>query len=668
MAWVPEEGMRVEKGGKMELPIRKFRGEIVTTVRENLVTIITAETGAGKSTQVPQYLLEEGFTCVVTQPRRLAARTVAARVAEERGCRFGGEVGFRTAHEREDSAETRCLFVTDGLALVRELMGAGRHQVLVLDEVHEWNLNMEVLAAWSKRQIESGADYRVVVMSATLEAEKLAAYFGGAPVIRVPGRTFPVEVRHASADERGGESGLFKDVVALVKAGRNVLVFQPGKGEISALVNGLKSTNANAEILPLHGDLTPAEQTACFRRYGRPKVVVSTNVAQTSVTIEDIDAVVDSGLERRIELVDGVEGLYLKAISQADAAQRKGRAGRTKPGIYIDHCKESERPEFPKAEILRSRLDQTVLRLAEHGIDAEELRFFHQPDLKDIHDAKGALKALGCMDSSGKVTAVGRQVGRLPVSVQFGRMVVAADALGVVDDVITIAAILEQGDITVRPRERYETPAWRKLCPGEESSDVLAQFAVFKAAGSMSKDELFENGIHSKAYQQAKERRRQLENALRGRVREFRSNGNRDSILKAVCSGMVDHLYRREYDSWRNGDGATRELARESVVRGAEWLVGLPFDLQIQTRRGPAVLKLVRMCTKVDPSTLTEIAPQLVEEKTGLSPAYDSAKDVCVSTTQKFFNGMKVGETRAEDTDHAEAASLFAGWLASQMA
>ncbi len=642
------------------LPVTAFRDQIIAAVREHPVTIITAETGAGKSTQVPQFLLNEGYGIVVTQPRRLAARTVAARVAQEYGEKLGETIGFRTALERQDSAQTRCLFCTDGLALVRELMGTVGHDVLILDEVHEWNLNIEVLIAWVKRKIEAGAKFKVVVMSATLEAEKLSEFFGGAPVISVPGRLFPVEVKPQGMSQ-------LADVRDLLLSGRNVLWFQPGKAEITKAIFDLQLLGLDAEILPLHGELDAAEQDRCFRKYGRPKCVVSTNVAQTSVTIDDIDAVVDSGVERRIELVSGVEGLYLKAISLADAAQRKGRAGRTKPGVYIDWCLETERLAFPKPEVLRTRLDQTVLRLAEADIDMEELSFFHQPNISEIHEAKRALKALGCMDSDGHVTRIGHRVAKLPVSVQFGRMVIEAERLGVVDDVITVAAILEQGEITARKVrlggfESDAMPIWRGyFCPNEKESDIMAQLAVYNGAQRLSKDQLFEKGVFVKAFFQAKEKRRRLADALRGKVHTFKSSGERENILRAVCAGMVDHLWRGSFGRYRNGDGKERQLGRESVVSfafDAKWLVGLPFDLEVKTRRGPMTLNLVRMVTKVDPIWLVDVAPQLVEIKTGLRPTFDSLQGVVVSTTEHLFNGQVVREEVVPHPDHPDAVEV----------
>jgi ATP-dependent helicase HrpA len=644
------------------LPIAAFKGEILAAVKNNSVVVITAETGAGKSTQVPQYLLEVGYNIVVTQPRRLAARTVAERVAEEFGEELGRTIGFRTAMERKDSRETRCLFCTDGLALVRELMGAGKHQVLVLDEVHEWNLNIETLVAWVKNYLAQDNNFKVVLMSATLEAEKLSKFFDGAPIISVPGRLFPVE------DKRPTGRSTAEEAVALLQQGHNVLVFESGKREIADTIELVKSSKVAAEIIPLHGELESGEQNKAFRRYSQPKCVVSTNVAQTSVTIDDIDAVVDGGMERRIEVVDGVEGLYLKPISLADSKQRKGRAGRCKAGVYIDMCPAANRPDFPVAEILRSRLDQTVLRLAEAGFDMEKLDFFHQPAKSEILEAKRALKALGCLAENGSVTAIGKQVSRLPLSVQFARMVVEADRLGVVDDVVTIAAILEQGEITARAKSQYEAPAWKHLVAGEDSSDLMAQLAIWEKAEGMSKDEMLKSGIFVKAFFQAKEKRRHLADALRGKVREFRSSGNRENILKAVCAGMVDHLYHGQYGTWRNGDDTERQLARESVVRSGDWIVGLPFDLEIKTRRGTMMLRLVRMATKVDPMWLAEIAPQLAKVEGGLNPTFDLKQDAVVSTQQTFFNGSKIREEVVPTSDHPEAANVFCLWLANQMA
>jgi HrpA-like RNA helicase len=650
------------------LPITSFRTQILETVRDHKVSILVAETGAGKSTQVPQYLFEAGYTSLVTQPRRLAARTVAARVAAEMGESLGGHVGVRTRDDRVVGPDCRILFATDGLALIRELIGVGNHDVLVIDECHEWNLNQESLVAWSRKQLELGQKFKLVLMSATMDAPALSTFFWNAPIIQVPGRCFPVEEKQPS------QRTIAAEAEKLVRAGRNVLVFQPGKAEIVETVAQLQSVGVSAEILPLHGELSPEDQAKCFKHYGRPKVVVSTNVAQTSITIDDIDAVVDSGLERRVEMRSGVEGLYLRAISFADAKQRRGRAGRCKAGIYIDCCPtvEKDRTEFPVAEINRSRLDQTVLRLAEAGIDAEELRFFHQPNIEEIRQAKRSLRLLGCLDASGKVTPKGRRVSTMPISIEMACMVLEADKRGVLDDVLTIASLVEVGGITQAVKDEFGRPTypWKRYCKEEKESDLLAQLQVSKVAEEMcrkgTKDQLRSDGINAKRFFQAKDTRRALVEALHGRVR-FGSTEKREDIIKSIVAGLVDHLYSNKYGTYYNGSPEGRELGRESVVSGADWLVGLPFDLEIQTRRGKKMLLLVHLATMVSPAWLGEVAPQLVEVKTGLRPCFDASKDSVVSTTETYFNGQKVKEEVVADPTHAEATSVFAQWLAGYM-
>ncbi|HSX34009.1 MAG TPA: helicase-related protein [Candidatus Saccharimonadales bacterium] len=647
-----------------QLPIDAYCDRILQALRDHQVVIVRAETGAGKSTRVPRFLVDAGYDPLVTQPRGLAARTVAARVAQEHGTDLGQTFGFQVGKQRVRSNKTRCLFVTDGLALVHKLMGVGsRYNVLVLDEVHEWNLNIEVLVAWAKLQIQQNRRFRLVLMSATMEAEALAEYFDGAAIIDVPGRLFPVE------EQAPVGPTLEHDVATLVKQGRNVLVFQPGKAEILATITRLRDMKLNAEILPLHGELTAEEQDRCFQAYDRPKVVVSTNVAQTSVTIPDIDAVVDGGMERRTELVFGIEGLYLRPISLADAKQRKGRAGRTKPGICIDWCQvpHNERLAFPLAEIHRTRLDQTVLRLALAGFDMEELRFFHQPQIAEIHRAKQSLRLLGCLDDGMRVTPIGHLVAQLPVSVQYARMIVEAQRLGVVDDVITIAAILEQGGINsracpdCREASRKSCTCWRKaLAPNETGSDVLAQLTAYTAAQSLKPKELMPLGIFVKAVKQVKSRCESLIDALKGKVK-FGTTGNREDILKALCAGMVEHVFcMGDYGYQQSASHAPRRLTRDSVAHGADWLVGEPWDLHTTSREGePFVLHLIRMATRVEPEWLIEVAPQLSQTITGLEPRYYPNFDAVFSTTEVWFNGHLVDRSDVLDPDHPHAAQLL---------
>jgi hypothetical protein len=674
------------------LPIYQFKQQIIDTVKSHQVTIIVAETGAGKSTQVPQYLIEQGASMLVTQPRRLATRTVAERIAFEFGEEIGNTIGYRTALERADSYMTRCLFCTDGLAQVRMLMDEKRnggsrfkYDLLVLDETHEWNLNMEVLVAWAKLKLQTNAHFKLVLMSATIESDKLSAFFNDAPIINVPGRQFPVEEQPAKKD-------LLGDTLELLRAGRNVLVFQPGKREIEELIEDLKDSKINAEVLPLHGEMTAEDQSLIFKHYGRPKCVVSTNVAQTSVTIDDIDAVVDSGMERRIELSRGVQGLYLRPIALSDSAQRKGRAGRTRPGIYIDHCDMDQfesgkyddncqpimipRPEFPIAEIQRMRLDQVVLRLALAGFDAEALEFFHQPDKKEIHEARRALKALGCMDSDGNVTEIGRKIAGMPISVKYGRMLLEAEKQGVVPEVLTAAALLESGGITMNK----EAHLWQRLCLDEENSDVMAQLTVYKAAQSMKPEEMKKNGINAKSFFRTRQMRKHLEEALKDivEIKEEMPTSPAQAIESAICAGMVDHLYQ-ELSGFQCSNGQeTRELSKDSVLRRRHtggrspfgpsmWVVGLPWDLHLKSRFGGSyTLFLIRMAIRVDAYWLTQFAPHLVQEKI-VGSSYNPFNGKTKRTVVQVFNGQAIQTWETQETDPDRLRVAFATHLVHEL-
>ena len=648
------------------LPISEFRDQIVRAVADNQVVIITAETGAGKSTQVPQFLLEEGYTVVATQPRRMAARTVAERVAEEVGTSLGETVGFRTAFEKCDSPQTKVLFCTDGLQLVRELTGSGsKHQVLIIDEVHEWNRNIETLVAWSKLQIAKSATFKVVLMSATVEAEKLAAFFGEVGVISVPGRLYPVTNFPAQGD--AAEMAIY-----FAAKGRNVLVFAPGKADIAEIIEKIKEKQNRVEVISLHGGLSSAEQRQAFTHYDHPKIVVSTNVAQTSVTIDDIDAVVDTGTEKRTEILNGIEGLHLGEISQADCQQRKGRAGRTKPGVYC-LCSEipfEKRVSFPIPEILRSRLDQLVLRLAQIGFDATELEFFHQPNRETLLEAKEALKRLGALDDSGNITKLGLAMSRLPVDVHFAKMIVEAQERDVIEEVLTVVACLQAGGVRGQGKKEngmQMPPKW-KLLTKEHDSDLLAELDCFIAAYDMNNQEMREHDIIVKRFYQAKEIRDRLARDLCIDYRPI-ANHERQEVLKASVAGMVDHLYRHSWGrEYIGSEDQSRQLDRNSVVFVADWVTALPFDLGIETttrlgEKVPMTLHLLNAVSRVDPDWLIEIAPQLVSRET-IGYRYDRVKQEVVFETVVAFNGVQLKVTTSPALPCDEATQALARAMA----
>lgn len=644
------------------LPIYEFKEQILDSVVTYPVTIITAETGAGKSTQVPQMFYEAGYRTVITEPRRLAACSLAERVAEEMQVEIGTTVGYITGFERSVSKDTKILYCTDGLQLIREITQTSRADVLVIDEVHEWNINIETLIAWTKHQLALGWNVRVVVMSATMESDKLKEFYGNANVISVPGRLFPVKEYHE----------YYRDpsIIAaeLARKGRNVLVFVSGKKEIKDATELLERSGGNFVVLPLHGELDSKEQRKAFQLYSRPKIVIATNVAQTSVTIPDIDAVVDTGLENRIMLNDGIEGLFTLPISKADVKQRAGRAGRVKPGEYwyIGERAIEDLPDFPVAEIERSRLDQTVLRLAVVGIDATQFDFFHQPNKEEFTNAKKTLYALGAIDHNEEVTRIGKLMSSLPVSVQCARMLAEAYNLHVLNDVITIAAILEVGSI--RAKEDY---LWRPIIKDENRSDLLAELKLFKHAMNYDRSkDLSDIGVFKKSYFKALELRRKLIEVLRYHFARIESTGNEDNIIKACVAGLVEHLYCKEIDMgvksiWSNSnDPHSRTQDMKSVVVGETWVVGMPLDLEIKNKFGMSrTLHLLTNISKVDLGWLEEVAPQLFEMNKGLNPRFDPNEDCCVTDTDHVFNKSVIKSEVVRNPDHPEAISVFRSWM-----
>lgn len=633
------------------LPIFPYKQEIQWTVMNNDVVIITADTGSGKSTQVCQYMSEVGYDVVITEPRRLSARSLAERVAEEMNAILGGFVGFRTGFERNDSEETHVLFCTDGLQLVRTLTDkSDRPKILIIDEVHEWNLNIETLVAWAKKRIEEGWNTKVVIMSATLEKKELQNYFGGnTPIINVPGRLFPVTFKHAAEDE------FISTIKSFVSEGHNVLAFVPGKREIEESMEELEGIGSI--VLPLHGELNPEEQRRCFITYDVPKVVLATNVAQTSVTVPDIDVVVDTGLEKRTEVIDGVQGLFLNHISQSDCVQRMGRAGRTHAGVYIlcSDEKFEERTKFSTPEIQRSLLDQVVLRLVAVGIDATTIQFFHQPDKSAITRAKEALTNLGAIKDD-LITEVGRKMANMPISAKYARMIIEAEKLGVVDDVLTIAAILEVGTLLNRKTSYSKYTS-------ELNSDMLAELDVWNKLATIGRIDFKEAGINGRAYFRIKELREKLFQTLDGKI-QFGSSSNRELIKKACIAGMVDHLYRKTWSSYINGDHISRQLDKRSCLKYSqpEWLVGEPYTIQCKSNGDEMhTLNLVCMATKVEIEWLQEIAAQLFSTKDS-NVYYDSIKDCCIVERRVYFKDTLVESKTVWVQSHPDYVRLKQEW------
>lgn len=640
----------LEEGG--ELPVSAYREQILESVIDNQATIISAETGAGKSTQVPQMIADElDSRVVVTQPRRVAARELAHRVAEERGEEPGESVGYTMSGERQASDQSQIVYSTDGLEALKQLtQEQDRSSVLVLDEVHEWNHNIETLVAWTKQAMQNDPEFRVVVMSATFDAESLARYFGSdsAATFEVPGRTHPVEKHNISCEHKPMEDTVQETILASAADGSTILNFQPGKREIEETVERLQKQGLDAthDIVPLHGQQDRSEQSKAFSKNGRPKIIVSTNVAQTSVTVPGVDVVVDTGLERRTEVNDGVEGLYLRPISQADCQQRAGRAGREKPGSYILIGEPLEnRPDEPLPEIRRTRIESALLRLASTGIDARETPLYHQPTEAELEHAYTTLHAIGALDNEGDVTRIGQEIDRLPIEASAGRSLIEAREYGVESEVAAILAIWETGSIT----DRHNTD-WQTLVAGS-SSDAAASLKLLQASRDKTAAELRSMGLHAKQARRALQHVRTIEKAL-GKHSGDWTEANitpelETAITRSLLAGRPDKLYINRGGSLYNANStdSVREFERDSIAqRTSQVYLGEPFDLQIKTKRGMQTLRLLTNNVPVALEDLRATHPDLLQEETATT-TYDPQTD-----TTHIQTGIYLHETFLENT------------------
>ena len=471
-----------------DLPVSQRRQEILEAIRDNQVVVIAGATGSGKTTQIPKMCLELGRTSIAhTQPRRIAARAVAERIAEELKVELGGLVGYQVRFTDKASADTKVKVMTDGILLnaMQRHRNLEPYDTIIIDEAHERSLNIDFLLGYLKQLLPKRPDFKVIVTSATIDPESFSKHFNDAPIIEVSGRTFPIEVRYRTTardadddsdpDEQTTASDYLDGIVNALdelkdEPDGDTLVFLSGESEIrdaQEAIEGRVTSGAlgkGVEVLPLYGRLSSAEQHRVFETSKmaglRRRIILATNVAETSLTIPNIKYVIDAGTARisRYSPRAKVQRLPIEAISKASANQRAGRAGRTSPGVVIRLYSEEDfesRPEFTDPEILRTNLASVILQAAQLGLgDIAAFPFLQAPDARGIKDGLGLLGELGAVkDPKGKtveLTKVGRDLARLPIEPRFGRMLLESKKAGLVREVMVIVAGLTIQD----PRER----------------------------------------------------------------------------------------------------------------------------------------------------------------------------------------------------------------------
>ena len=498
-----------------QLPVSQKKDTIAEAIRDHQVVIVAGETGSGKTTQIPKICLElgRGVRGMIghTQPRRIAARTVAERVADELGTPLGEAVGWKVRFTDQVNPDATFIkLMTDGILLAeiqtdRELRA---YDTIIIDEAHERSLNIDFLLGYLAQLLPKRPDLKVVITSATIDPERFSRHFGDAPIIEVSGRTYPVEVRYRPLLEEDSEDADRDQITAITDAVEelmaegpgDILVFLSGEREIRDTADALtKKRYRSTEVLPLYARLSHAEQHRVFQQHSGRRIVLATNVAETSLTVPGIKYVIDPGFARisRYSHRTKVQRLPIEPVSQASANQRKGRCGRTSDGICIRLYSEDDflsRPEFTDAEILRTNLASVILQMTAAGLgDIEKFPFIDPPDHRNIRDGVQLLQELGALDATQKdprkrLTQTGRKLAQLPVDPRLARMVLEADRNGCVREVMVIAAALSIQDPRERPADKQTQADQQHARFRDETSDFLAYLNLWRYVREQQKE------------------------------------------------------------------------------------------------------------------------------------------------------------------------------------
>ncbi len=657
------------------LPIDPLLPRLVTELGRARALVLEAPPGAGKTTRVPAALLDAGLEgeILVAEPRRLAARLAARFVAAERGEKPGDSVGYTVRFEDVSSRRTRIRYVTEGV-LVRRLLDDPSLEgvaAVVLDEFHERHLATDLsLALLARLQSDTRADLKLVVMSATLEADPVARYLGDCPLLRSEGKLFPVEIEHLPRpDDRPLErqvASAVKRVLAEEPSG-DVLVFLPGAAEIRRAGDALASV-AEAEgllVLPLHGDLPIEAQARAVEPASQRKVILSTNVAESSVTIDGVTAVIDSGLARRAAHSPwtGLPRLELAKVSRASAAQRAGRAGRTRAGRVLrlytkgDH---DARPEHDAPELQRLDLSDSLLVLHGAGIsDPAALAWLDAPPAASLDAAELLLRRLGALDTEGNITGAGRRMLAFPLHPRLSRVVVEAEQRGVAEEGALVAALLGERDIRARARTQFGGRAYDAAREASGPSDVLELAERFEEArgARFDRQSLGRMELDPRAVGAVERARKQIARIVRDRgERPDGLEGVEEALSIAVLAGFVDRVARRRKRGRSDlilSNGRTAELSPSSVVHDALLMVAV--DVEEQTGRGRR--NVVRLASAIEPEWLLDLHPDLLEMGDELEWNADAGRVDRVSRIN--CGSVVLDESRAPAPPSPEASELL---------
>ncbi len=682
-----------------ELPITERRDELLATIAAHQVVIVAGETGSGKSTQLPKLCLElgRGVDGLVghTQPRRVAARTIAERVAHELGTDLGQAVGYTVRFTDRVGAGTYIKVMTDGILLaeIQRDRLLRRYDTLIIDEAHERSLNVDFLLGYLHQLLPRRPDLKLIITSATIDTARFSAHFGDAPVVEVSGRTHPVEVRYRPYgglvpaeegddvidDDRDQVQAVVDAVDELVREGPgDVLVFLSGEREIRDTAEALgEAGRPGIEVLPLYARLSAAEQHRVFASHRGRRVVLATNVAETSITVPGVRYVVDAGTARisRYSHRLKVQRLPIEEVSRASADQRAGRCGRVGPGICIRLYSEDDfaaRPAFTDPEILRTNLASVILQMANLGLgDVDRFPFLDPPDPRSVRDGVVLLEELGALEPDQpadrrRLTPVGRRLVRLPIDPRLGRMVLEAERQGCVREVLVIAAALSIQDPRERPADQRQAADEMHRRFAGSGSDLLSLVALW--------DHLEERRAALSSNRFRRECKAEFLNHLR--VREWRDLQRQlaraasslgieagtevagpDHVHRAVLAGLLSHIGMRDRDTreYRGARGARFQVAPGSALGRAQpaWVMAAEL---VETSRLWA-----RGVAAIQPEWAERLAGHLVKRSYG-DPRWDERSGRAVTTERVTLYGLPLVADRTvgyDRVDRDEARELF---------
>lgn len=653
----------------MQLPIDILLPDIVAALRTRDALVLEAPPGAGKTTRVPPALLAAGLAgnkeIVVLQPRRLATRLAAARVAEERGERLGETIGYQIRFDDVSSAKTRVRFVTEGL-LTRRLVGDPQLRdvgIVVLDEFHERHLAGDLALAMLRRlQKTTRPDLKLVVMSATLDAAPIATWLDQSPSMRSEGRRFEVALEYLDKeDDRHLEQQVLAALKRLIQAqlDGHVLVFLPGASEIRRAQEACAefAQRHQLELVVLHGDLSAAEQDRALKPSATRKVILSTNVAETSVTIDGVAAVIDSGLARVAAHSpwSGLPTLKVQKVSKSSAIQRAGRAGRTRAGTCVRLYTRGDyegRPMSDAPEIRRLDFVESSLSLRALGVsDVRSFPFFEPPPPSSIDAAESLLTMLGALEKTGALTKVGQRLLTFPLHPRLARLVVAGEQRGVAEEALTIAALLSERDIRLEARAKFgDSRRGADALAGP--SDVLELLERFKEGQATSARSA---GLDASAMQSVDRVRKQLGRSVDRRTPGPTSDHAREeALLQAVLAGYPDRVAKRRRPKSPDvvfASGGSASLDVTSVVHEAELMVAVDAE----ERRGGVA---VRIASQIQPEWLLELSGDLLGDVDALEWNADAKRVDRV--TRMTFGNVVLEETRNPAPASEGATKLLA--------